>query len=355
MHTAISVDRLTQTSPGHTALHGVSFAVPERTTFALVGGHGSGKSTVVGCLATHVTPTSGTVHVGRHRVGLDDRRIRREVGVVFQKTRFDPARTVWENLLISADAHGYSGRSVQRGLEELAGILQIVSFLDRRYGNLTSGLRRRADIVGALVHDPSVVVLDEPTAGLEDKDRDLVWATINRLTKDLCLTTFITTTDQTEADRADAACVISEGRTENTTLQELFEAPAADISHAPVGPATPATSHAPVVPVAPIRSVAPVVSVAPAAPAPDELRLLLHDPTALSLISAYDITARGDLWVVGVHSWAEAREILRLLDGSISDFDFVSGVRDTLTPPRSQAPIVHSTADAAHLRAIASR
>lgn len=320
MRAAITVDRLTKTYPGHTALHGVSFAVPERTTFALLGEPGRVKTTAIGCLSTRISPTSGTVLVGRHRAGVDDRRIRREVGVVAQESQFDPGRTVWENLLIHAEHQGFSGRSVQRRIEQLCGVLEIVSVLDRRFGNLPTGFRRRADIVGALVHDPSVLLLDEPTAGLDSDARNGMWVAVGRLTADLGLTALLTTRDEEDADRADAAHVLGP----LATLAEGTDDAGAAATTLEWN-TTPRTGTT--LPEAPNQHTG------------DELRLLLHDPTALSLIASYDIEARGDVWVLSVRDWAEAREILRMLDGAITDFDFVPGTaQDTAVTSDPSAP-----------------
>ncbi|WP_198393919.1 ATP-binding cassette domain-containing protein [Brevibacterium yomogidense] len=338
VRSAIIVDRLTKTYPGQTALDpafyalgAVSFVVPERTTFALLGRPGTGKTTVIGCLSTRITPTSGTVQVGRHVVSVDDRRIRREVGVVAQESQFDPARTVWENLLLSAERQGYSGRSVQRRIEQLCGVLEIMSVLDRRFGNLPVGFRRRADIVGALVHDPSIVLLDEPTAGLDSDAHDGMWDALRRLTVDLGLTTVLTTRDETDADRADVTFDLSA----DPAAAARNAAAAQDIAH----------------PVTPEREQAAVQQVGEAEHTGDELRLLLHDPTALSLIASYDITARGDIWVLPVRDWAEARDVLRMLDGAITDFDFVPGTTQVPTGSRERAAS-GSVGRHSHLRAV---
>lgn len=334
MRAAITVDQLTKTYPGRTALSGVSFSVPERTTFALFGEPGRGKTTAIGCLSTRITPTSGTVLMGRHRVGADDRRIRREVGVVAQESPFDPARTVWENLLTHAELQGYSGRSVQRRIEQLCGELEIMGVLDRRFGNLPIGFRRRADIVGALVHEPSVLLLDEPTRHLDADARNGLWDAMGRLTTGRGLTMVLTTRDAEDAERADAACTLG---------PQGSSTPAADGTGTDSTACTEGDGPAPTVVQwhTPLQTVTPQLH-APADPRSrtgDELRLLLHDPTALSLISAYDIEARGDVWVLAVCDWAEAREILRMLDGAITDFDFVPGsVTDSVASQDHAAP-----------------
>lgn len=374
MRSAIIVDRLTKTYPGHTALDpvscalgAVSFVVPERTTFALYGTQGTGKTTAIGCLSTRISPTSGTVQVGRHVVGIDDRRIRREVGVVTQESQFDPARTVWENLLLSAERQGFSGRSVQRRIEQLCGVLEIMSVLDRRFGNLPIGFRRRADIVGALVHDPSIVLLDEPTAGLDADAHDGMWNAMRSLTVDLGLTTLLTTRDETDADRADIAFDLARGRT--TGVQAAPAARDITSSTMPVQDEQAQDvrvqeGRAHEVRAQEVRVQEVLAQEVPALEVPadvqqaegagysgDELRLLLHDPTALSLIASYDITARGDIWVLPVRDWAEARDVLRMLDGAITDFDFVPGTAQVPAGSQERAT-AGSVGRHSHLRAV---
>lgn len=359
MRSAIIVDRLTKTYPGHTALDpvscalgAVSFVVPERTTFALYGTQGTGKTTAIGCLSTRISPTSGTVQVGRHVVGIDDRRIRREVGVVTQESQFDPARTVWENLLLSAERQGFSGRSVQRRIEQLCGVLEIMSVLDRRFGNLPIGFRRRADIVGALVHDPSIVLLDEPTAGLDADAHDGMWNAMRSLTVDLGLTTLLTTRDETDADRADIAFDLARGRT--TGVQAASAARDITSSTMPAQDEQAPDERVQEVPAQDVPALevpADVQQAEGAGYSGDELRLLLHDPTALSLIASYDITARGDIWVLPVRDWAEARDVLRMLDGAITDFDFVPGTAQVPAGSQERAT-AGSVGRHSHLRAV---
>lgn len=194
------------------AVRDVSFTVPTGSLFAFVGRNGAGKSTTIGCLITTIAPDAGRLTVDGAQVGSDDAVIRQRIGVVFQESLLDATLTVRENLVSRAAAYRLPTTVVAERIAELAALVDLDDLLDRRYGRLSGGQRRRVDIARALVHRPSVLFLDEPTAGLDPQSRDHVWNAIAQLRGDDGLTVFLTTHYLEETERADRVCIIDEGR-----------------------------------------------------------------------------------------------------------------------------------------------
>jgi len=194
------------------AVKGIGFDVAPGTLFALLGANGAGKSTTIGCLTTTVAPTAGTVTVGGSDVVADRAAVRRKVGVVFQEALLDPILKVRENLRSRAVLYGMSAAAVRTRIEELSGLLGLEEFIDRPYGPLSGGQKRRADIARALMHSPEILFLDEPTAGLDPHSREQIWATIDALREQRGMTVFLTTHYMEETERADDVRIMDHGR-----------------------------------------------------------------------------------------------------------------------------------------------
>jgi len=208
---AIGVSNLTKKYRDVTAVDGVSFTVDDATTFAFLGTNGAGKSTTIGCLTTVLDLTDGQAEIA----GLDVRRqgaqVRETIGVVFQDSLLDPTLTVAENLLFRARINRLSAAHAKRRIDELAEFLAFSDFVSRPYGKLSGGQRRRVDIARALLHDPAILFLDEPTAGLDPASRATVWKAIHELRANGGLTVFLTTHYMEETEHADQVCVIEQG------------------------------------------------------------------------------------------------------------------------------------------------
>lgn len=209
---AIEVDGLVKSYKTVTAVDGVSFEVPDGQLFAFLGANGAGKSTTIGCLTTLLRADAGSVRVAGYDVSVQSERVRSRIGVVFQRSLLDDGLTVRENLALRAtlslvDRHVFSER-----LAELSLLIELDEFLDRPYGRLSGGQRRRADIARALMHEPSILFLDEPTAGLDPASRVAVWAAIDRLRSERGLTVFLTTHYMAETEEADQVTIIDAGR-----------------------------------------------------------------------------------------------------------------------------------------------
>ena len=193
------------------AVKGISFDVPDGSFFALLGVNGAGKSTTINCLTTLLHPTSGEIEIAGYRLGHDNAEIRDHIGVVFQSPLLDPLLTVRENLAIRANLHHLSPAKEKARINELSDLLNLGAFINRRYGKLSGGQKRRADIARALLHEPDVVFLDEPTSGLDPASREQVWHAILDVRRHSGTTVLLTTHYMEETERADSVCIIDSG------------------------------------------------------------------------------------------------------------------------------------------------
>ena len=208
----IRVAHLTKSYGPVTAVNDLSFDVPAASVFAFLGTNGAGKSTTISCLTTVTTADSGRIEIDGLRVGRDDDAIRRKIGVVFQSSLLDPSLTVRENLRDRASFYGLSKSDCATRIRQLAEQIDLTQFLDRPYGPLSGGQKRRADIARALMHDPVLLFLDEPTAGLDPQSREQVWQTIHSLRQTKGLTVFLTTHYMEETEESDQIAIINAGK-----------------------------------------------------------------------------------------------------------------------------------------------
>lgn len=208
---AIDVKNLKKSYGTFEAVRDLSFEVPTGSLFAFLGANGAGKSTTIGCITTILRPTSGTIRVQGRDVVDDPNGVREVIGAVFQQSLLDPLLTVRENLATRAGFYGLRRRETTERIEELSELVGLGDFLDRRYGVLSGGQKRRADIARAIVHRPSVVFLDEPTAGLDPQSREQIWSAIGQLRETRATTVFLTTHYMEETERADQVCIIARG------------------------------------------------------------------------------------------------------------------------------------------------
>lgn len=207
----LTVENLTKAYGKIEAVRGISFQVESGRLFAFLGPNGAGKSTTIDILCTLLQPSGGLVTVGGHILGREDGAIRREIGVVFQESLLDPLLTVRENLTLRAHFYRAGRREIGKAVREAAAAADVTELLDRPYGKLSGGQRRRADIARALLNTPRLLFLDEPTTGLDPKTREGVWQTVSGLQKKTGMTVFLTTHYLEEAAGADEVVVIDRG------------------------------------------------------------------------------------------------------------------------------------------------
>lgn len=193
------------------AVRDLSLNVRRGELFAFLGVNGAGKSTTISVMCGQLKADSGSVSI----CGLDAEKsiaeITRRLGVVFQGSVLDMPLTVRENLESRAALYGITGRAFAERLDELAGLLDFKALLDRPVGKLSGGQRRRIDIARALLHKPEILILDEPTTGLDPQTRRLLWDVVRRLRRDEKMTVFLTTHYMEEAADADYVVILDSG------------------------------------------------------------------------------------------------------------------------------------------------
>ncbi|MCD4670588.1 MAG: ATP-binding cassette domain-containing protein [Actinomycetia bacterium] len=194
------------------AVEGIDFHVNEGELFAFLGPNGAGKTTTIDIICTLLKPDSGTVTINRYALGRQDHKIRKDIGVVFQDSILDDLLTVKENLYTRGSFYGMSNKELSIAVEKAAKAADVKSFYNRRYGNLSGGQRRRADIARALINTPKILFLDEPTTGLDPQTRKSVWNTIRDLQKGTGMTVFLTTHYMEEAAKVDYVAIIDNGK-----------------------------------------------------------------------------------------------------------------------------------------------
>lgn len=212
MSTMITVEGFKKSYGNTQAVRGLDFHVQAGKLFAFLGPNGAGKSTTIDMLCTLLKPDGGTAVIDGHTIGREDDAIRHSIGVVFQDSVLDELLTVRENLTTRAGFYGLSGESRRAAVQKAALAVDITEFIDRPYGKLSGGQRRRADIARALVNAPRVLFLDEPTTGLDPKTKEGVWRTIFELQKTTGMTVFLTTHYMEEAEIADDIVILAHGK-----------------------------------------------------------------------------------------------------------------------------------------------
>jgi ABC-2 type transport system ATP-binding protein len=194
------------------AVDGVDLRIPAGEIYGFLGPNGAGKSTTVRMLCTLLTPTGGRAVVAGYDVATGPAQVRLRIGVALQDVALDPKQTGIELLRLQGRLYGMSRRALSQRLGELGELIELGDALARPIGSYSGGMKRRLDLAAALVHNPEIVFLDEPTTGLDPASRARVWAEIRRLNSQLGITIFLTTQYLEEADElADRVGIIDRG------------------------------------------------------------------------------------------------------------------------------------------------
>lgn len=194
------------------AVQDLSFQVREGELFAFLGVNGAGKSTTISILCGQLARDAGTVRIGGMDLDAHISSVRRSLGVVFQNSVLDRALSVQDNLQSRAALYGITGRAFRSRLAELAELLDFSDLLRRTVGKLSGGQRRRIDVARALLHDPRILILDEPTTGLDPQTRRLLWNSVDQLRRERGMTVFLTTHYMEEAADADYVVILEAGK-----------------------------------------------------------------------------------------------------------------------------------------------
>jgi ABC-2 type transport system ATP-binding protein len=210
----IVVENLVKNYPGGvTAVDDISFRVEAGSVFGFLGPNGAGKSTVIKILTTLALPTSGRAAVGGFDIANQAEDVRRIAGVALQEIGIDPLMKPAELLTLQAQLFGASRAQAKQRALELLELVKLEEAKDRRAGTYSGGMRRRLDLAMALVHEPRILFLDEPTTGLDPASRRDVWDEVRRLNQKMGITIFLTTQYLEEADElADTVAIIDRGK-----------------------------------------------------------------------------------------------------------------------------------------------
>ena len=193
------------------AVKGISFSVKEGSLFAFLGPNGAGKSTTIDTLCTLLACQKGDIRIAGYQLGKDDKKIRESIGVVFQQSLLDASLTVKDNLMLRGAFYGLSRSDLKARIDEVAKFTGVDSILGKKYGRMSGGQVRRADIARALINRPKLLFLDEPMTGLDPKTREDIWKMLFQMKNEMGMTIFLTTHYMEEAAQADDVVIIKKG------------------------------------------------------------------------------------------------------------------------------------------------
>jgi ABC-2 type transport system ATP-binding protein len=210
---AIEAKKLTKNFGEKKAVDGVTFSIKKGEIYGFLGPNGAGKSTTIRMLVTLVEPTSGDAFIMGSSVKRNEDTVRLRIGVALQDAALDESQKGLEFLRLQAQLYGIRGEDINTRLKDLTKLVDIGEAIGKPIKTYSGGMKRRLDLAAALVHNPDVLFLDEPTTGLDPVSRNRVWEEIRRLNKDLGMTIFLTTQYLEEADQlCDRIGIIAAGK-----------------------------------------------------------------------------------------------------------------------------------------------
>ena len=221
MKNMIEINHISKTFGDVKAVQDLSFKVKEGEFFAFLGVNGAGKSTTINILCGQLAKDSGKIFIDDIDIDQNVNSIKEKIGVVFQNSVLDSSLTVYDNLLYKAALYGIYDDKIKERLKELSSLLDFENLLNKTVGKLSGGQRRRIDIARALLHKPKILILDEPTTGLDPQTRQTLWNVISNLRKNENMTVLLTTHYMEEAADADYIVIIDSGKisAEGTPLE----------------------------------------------------------------------------------------------------------------------------------------
>lgn len=212
MENIIEIEHLDKSFQDVHAVNDLSLCVKEGELFAFLGVNGAGKSTTISIMCGMLAKDSGKVFIDGKDVDKDMRAIAKELGVVFQNTVLDEKLSVKDNLTSRASLYGITGKEAKDRIVELAELLDFKDIMNRTFGKLSGGQKRRVDVARALLHKPKILILDEPTTGLDPEARKTLWNVVTALRKNENMTVFLTTHYMEEAADADYVVILDSGK-----------------------------------------------------------------------------------------------------------------------------------------------
>lgn len=221
MQNIIEINNLDKSFQDVHAVNDLSLRVKEGELFAFLGVNGAGKSTTISIMCGMLAKDGGKVFIDGKDVDKDMREITKELGVVFQNTVIDAKLSVKDNLTSRAALYGITGKEAKQRIAHLAELLEFKDILNRTFGKLSGGQKRRVDVARALLNNPKILILDEPTTGLDPEARKALWSVVTSLRKNQSMTVFLTTHYMEEAADADYVVILDSGKisAEGTPLE----------------------------------------------------------------------------------------------------------------------------------------
>lgn len=212
MKNIIEIKNLNKSFKEVKAVNDLSFKIKEGELFAFLGVNGAGKSTTINIMCGQLEKDSGKVYINGKDIDFELDDIKKDIGVVFQNSVLDQQLTVYENLECRGSLYNILGDSIKKRIDELSELLEFKDFLYRSVNKLSGGQKRRIDIARALLHKPKILILDEPTTGLDPQTRKTLWEVISSLQKTENMTVLLTTHYMEEAVDANYVVIIDEGK-----------------------------------------------------------------------------------------------------------------------------------------------
>lgn len=230
--TIIKIENLEKSFGKTKAVRKINLEVYEGSLFAFLGINGAGKSTTISMMYGGLKIDSGRITICGQDVATHLDKIKNQIGVVFQDSVLDKTLTVYENLKFRAGFYSIFGQEFKARYQELEKLFDLAEIKNQKIQKLSGGQKRRVDIARAIIHQPKILILDEPTTGLDPGTRSKVWRIISKLREDFKMTIFLTTHYMEEAADADYVTILDKGRiiAEGTPL-ELKTQYATDVLH----------------------------------------------------------------------------------------------------------------------------
>lgn len=211
MSNVIKIDNLNKSYGNIKAVNNLSFRVKDGELFSFLGINGAGKSTTINIICGELKKDSGTILVCDKEIENDEKYIKKKIGVVFQDSLLDKSLSVYDNLKIKASLYGITGDDFIKKYKEISNLFDLKEIEKRPISQLSGGQKRRVDIARAIIHEPDILILDEPTTGLDPGTRKKIWEVLNSLRKNNKITIFLTTHYMEEAVDSDYIVILDKG------------------------------------------------------------------------------------------------------------------------------------------------
>ena len=217
----LQIDHLSKSYGDLKAVDDISLKVKKGSLFSFLGMNGAGKSTTINIICSILKKDSGKIYVNGYDLDKDVNKIKEEIGIVFQNSVLDNDLTVYQNLKVRASFYGFSKKEEKEKINNIVNLLQLNDILDKPINKLSGGQKRRVDIARSMIHNPKLLILDEPTTGLDPKTRLMVWNLINEIRNKTGMNVFLTTHYMEEAEESTYIVIMNKGKiiSEGTPLE----------------------------------------------------------------------------------------------------------------------------------------